>query len=377
MSQDFKQARFSTHEKLVGKLKSLSHGDDIKSLASFAKAYLGMYLDIDSELSPVERVSLLVDEDILDSIWAGFDAVLHGEDILSPEEIGRLFVKDERSSQGYIVLAAIDKVIADHSGKLEEVLTEDRLLESLVCFHYVDRNDLKNQWLDHLVQHRPQLVSSALLRFWQSISASGVERYPGFREILQKAEFSSVLKNIALPVLKNIPHLNRKLLPVLLQSAFQYVPHRDLFQACQFRLADDADMSVRQHVYWLGSAYLLAPVEYEAVLFDYVGRTREKALPLLNFVEQIIKNRKDCQLEVSANMLASLLYMIAPKFRPGRDRFGRLDDNVLKIVWLFNLLGQYADADGRQAILRLRKIRVMRLYSEFLDMAEQTQLDLR
>jgi len=42
MTQDFEQARYSTHEKLVDKLDELSQGKDIKSLESFAKAYLGM-----------------------------------------------------------------------------------------------------------------------------------------------------------------------------------------------------------------------------------------------------------------------------------------------------------------------------------------------
>ena len=82
-------------------------------------------------------------------------------------------------------------------------------------------------------------------------------------------------------------------------------------------------------------------------------------------------------MNVSANMLASLLYMIAPKFRPGRDQFGCLDDNVQKIVWLFELLGQDSSVEGRQAIQRLRQIRVMRLYSESLDRAEQAQAEDR
>ncbi len=96
-----------------------------------------------------------------------------------------------------------------------------------------------------------------------------------------------------------------------------------------------------------------------------------------NFVEMVIKKRQVCHVNVSANMLASLLYMIAPKFRPGRDQFGRLDDNVQKIVWLFELLGQDSSVEGRQAIQRLRQIRVMRLYSESLDRAEQAQAEDR
>ncbi len=373
MSQDFKQARFSTHEKLAGKLDKLAQGKDIKSLESFAKAYLGMYLDIDSELLPAERVSLLADDDILDSIWSGFHHVLHKQTLLSPEDIGCLYAKDQRMAQGYIALAAMDREIDQHQGDLAELLTDDEKLESLICFHYVDRNELKDQWIDYVAQQRPQVFSMALLRFWQAIQNCGVERYPGFREILQKQEFQPVLKNLVLPVLKTVRHINKKLLPAMLLSAFEYVPHIDLLQTCRLRLADEAYMTVKHHVYWLSSAFLLAPDEYEETLFEYVGRTREKALPMLNFVESVIKKTQGNKVNVSANMLASLLHMMAPKFRPGRDQLGRLDDNVQKIVWLFDLLGQDSSPEGRQAIQRLRRIRVMRRYSDYLDKAEQTQ----
>jgi len=372
MSQDFKQARFSTHEKLAGKLDELARGQDIKSLESFAKAYLGMYLDIDSELLPAERVSLLADDDILDSIWSGFHHVLYHQALLSPEDIGCLYAEDERMAQGYIALAAIDREIESSHGKWAELLPDD-LLESLICFHYVDKNELKNQWMDYAVQQRPQVFSMALLRFWQSIQNCGVERYPGFREIIQKQELQPVLKNLVLPVLQNVRHINKKLLPALLLSAFEYVPHADLLRTCQRRLEGEAYMSVKHHVYWLSSAFLLEPDQYRDTLFEYVGRTREKALPMLNFLESVIKKGQASQVAISASMLADLLYMIAPKFRPGRDQFGRMDDNVQKIIWLFDLLGQDSSTEGRQAIRRLRQIRVMRRYSHYLDRAEQEQ----
>jgi hypothetical protein len=133
-------------------------------------------------------------------------------------------------------------------------------------------------------------------------------------------------------------------------------------------------MPVVHRVYWLGTAYLLAPVEFETMLFEYVGRTREKALPLLNFIDPVIRAADNTGLDIGPDMLAKLLYMIAPKFRPGRDRFGRLDDNVLKIVWLFDLLGQDNSQQARQAVQQLRQIRVMRLYSDYLDRVEQAQL---
>ena len=377
MTQDFEQARYSTHEKLVGKLDELSQGKDIKSLESFAKAYLGMYLDLDKSLLPDERVRLLADDDILDSIWAGFDAILHDQPLSSPEDIGRMYARDQRMPQGYIALAAMDRQIRLFAGELAEMDIDEQMLESLICFHYVDRNELQNQWMDYALQQRARLFSVALLRFWAAIQEAGVERYPGFREVLHKEEFQRVLQYLALPTLQTIRHVHKKLLPTLLLAAFKCVPHPELLITCRQRLVEDKHMRVTQHVYWLSSAYLLAADEFEETLADYIGRTREKAVPMLNFLELILRNNATIGLTVSADILARVLTILAPKFRPVRDQFGRLDDNVAKIAWLFDLLGQDSSDHARQAVRRLRRVRVMRLYSEFLDEVEKTHRESR
>jgi hypothetical protein len=271
----------------------------------------------------------------------------------------------------------MDRQIRQFSGDLAAMDIDEQVLESLICFHYVDRNELPNQWMDYAAQQRAPLYSVALLRFWTAIQEAGVERYPGFREVLYKEEFQQVLQHLALPALLNIRRIHKKLLPSLLLSAFKCVPHPHLLDACRQRLAEDKSMRVVHHVYWLCSAYLLAPQEFEGLLADYVGRTREKAVPMLNFIELILRNNASIGLTVSADMLASLLTMLAPKFRPVHDQFGRVDDNVEKIAWLFDLLGQDGSDCARQAVKRLRKIRVMRVYSEFLDKVEKTHLETR
>jgi len=373
MTQDFEQARYSTHEKLVGRLEGLRQGKDVKSLESFAKAYLGMYLDLDKSLLPDERVRLLADDDILDSIWVGFEAILYSQPLSSPEDIGRMYASDQRMPQGYIALAAMDRQIRQSAVGLADMDIDEKVLESLICFQYVDRNELQNLWMDYAVQQRARQFSVALLRFWAAIQDAGVERYPGFREVLQKEAFQQVLQHLALPALQTIRRIHKKLLPALLLAAFKWVPHPDLLIACRQRLAEGGHMPVVQHVYWLSSAYLLAPQEFAEPLTDYIGRTREKAVPMLNFLELILKNNAVIGLTISPDILARLLTILAPKFRPVHDQFGRLDDNVAKIAWLFDLLGQDSSDQSRQAVRRLRKIRVMRLYSRFLDEVERKQ----
>ncbi len=373
MSLDFEQARFSTHEKLVDRLAELARGQDIKSLESFAKAYLGMYLDLDKALLPDERVALLADDDILDSIWSGFDAVLNSQSLPGPEAIAATYAQGKRLAEGYIALAAIDRQIRHRAGALDSIELADDVVEALVCFHYVDRNELENRWMDYVTVHKTALFTDAMLRFWKTIQDSGAERYPGFREVLLKNADAPVLQQLLLPVLQSIREIKKKQLPLLLLLALRHVPHAALLQTCRAQLKDVESMRLADHVHWLSTAYLLAPAEYEGSLSNYLGRTREKALLLLNFVDAAIRDADQLDLDVSADMLAGLLTMIAPKFRPKRDRFGRLDDNVQKIVALFERLGQDNSPAGRQATQRLRQIRVMRLYSSYLDRVQAVQ----
>ncbi|NOY67065.1 MAG: hypothetical protein GXP13_06610, partial [Gammaproteobacteria bacterium] len=197
------------------------------------------------------------------------------------------------------------------------------------------------------------------------LEESGSEKKPGFREILYKPEYDLILQAIVLPVLRVFPHLNKYFLRNLLYAAFRYSSLSELLCICQQHIDLEKNMPVANRVYWLSTAYLLSPEEHETILFDYVGRTREKALPLLDYVDALMSSG-DQRLNITSDMLANLIYMVAPKFKPVRDKFGNLDDNVQKIIRLFDALHSDKSTSARQAISKLRKIRVMRLYSDYL-----------
>jgi len=363
MSIDYELTRSTTHDRLVGQLEHLSQGHDTKSLASFAKAYLGMYLDLEKSISPDERVKLLADEDIIDSIWHGFDYLLHNPPEITPQIIASAYVEEARLDIGYILLAALDREIRQQN-KVPEL--DDGLMATMICFYYVNRNELENRWVGYYAKTHSKLFADTLVEFWQAIEKLGSNQKPGFREILYKPEYIRILQDITLPVMRVFAHIKKYFLKNLLLAAFQYISLDDLLQVCKEHIENETDMPVVNRVYWLSTAYLLSPATYKDELFDYVGRTREKALPMLDFIEALLNRDVEQRFALSADMLADLLYMIAPKFRPVRDQFGNLDDNVEKIVRLCILLREDKSTAAQQAISRLKKIRVMRLYSEFL-----------
>jgi len=367
---DLEQTRTDTHDKLIDRLSDLSKGRDIKALTSFAKAYLGMYLDLDKALLPEQRVALLADEDVLGSIWAGFDTILTQHELPSPDEIGTVFARNERVSIGYIALAAVDKKIRDGSCRILDL--EDEILRALICLHYTDQNELQNPWIASLAKNRPDLFAESLITYWQSIREQGSLRFPGFIQTIHDPDYYQVLIVLLLPILGLFHHLDRKTFQRLLQIAFceiQAISPERLLDLCDTSLAKETEIPVCNYACWLCAAFLLNPEAYDQRLFDYMGRTREKALPVLNFLVAVLDQDSAKDLNITAMMMARLLHMIAPKFRPVRDRFGCLDENVEKVVWLFRWLGDQ-DYSIDEAVTYLSSVRVMRVYAQYIDKLE-------
>ena len=361
---DLEQTRSDTHEKLIHRLSDLEEGRDIKSLSSFAKAYLGMYLDLDKQISPDQRVEQLADRDVLGSIWKGFEVVLTQHQLPDPAEIGSVYAQDERLAIGYIALAAIDRKIRAHSCNIVE--QDEEILRALICLHYTDQNELENPWIITLAQQRPELFANTMMDYWLAIQAHGCTRFPGFRQVIQDPDYYTVLVTLLIPVLTHFTHLDKKQFQKLLLTAFserQTLTDKKLAALCSESLQKETDISVSNYACWLCAAYLLEPEKYDQRMFDYMGRTREKALPVLNFLVSVMEQDKQNQLHITSMMMARLLHMIAPKFHPIKDRFGCFDENVEKVVWLFSWLNQQDDIEA--ALGYLRSVRVMRIYAEY------------
>lgn len=369
---DLEQTRTGTHEKLIDRLSDLEEGRDIKSLSSFAKAYLGMYLDLDKKLTPEQRVCLLADEEVLASVWTGFDVVLMQHKLPDPAETGGIFAQNERIPIGYIALAAMDRKIRNGSCQILDF--NDDVIRSLICLHYTDQNEIENPWIISLAQNRPDLFAATLIDYWQAIHEQGCSRFPGFRQVMHDPDYYPVLPPLLIPALTMFPHLDKKTFQHLLLTAFReasVLTNERLLALCSDSLEKEAEISVANYACWLCAAFLLDAEKYDRQLFDYMGRTREKALPVLNFLVSVIDQDTSNNLHITAMMMARLLHMIAPKFHPVKDRFGCLDENVEKVIWLFRWLG-HQDYSVSQAVDYLRSVRVMRVYADYFGLLEQT-----
>ena len=111
---DFELTRKENDELLLSQIESIKTGDNIQALIPFAKAYLGMFYVIDSELESKEKVKLLANSELAESIFSGFLACLDQYDLPSVAEIGHAAASKKEFGEGYVIVAGLD-IIAKKS----------------------------------------------------------------------------------------------------------------------------------------------------------------------------------------------------------------------------------------------------------------------
>lgn len=362
---DFSKTKAGTTEKLAGKEALLGSGEDIALLEPFAKAYLGLFLDIDAHLEPGERIALLTSPELAQCILRGFEAALRRKDFPGPREIGQAMAAGERIPMGFVALAGIDHM---HRRSPQETLALPRdTLSSTLCFHYANKIELAEHWTQDLLEHYPEMSTETLLEFWLGMIDKGTRYLPGLMHMLRDQDVRGPLSMALLILLESWAACGKKQLLELIRFALCYSDNEELYEIAGKMLSLDDMHDVAIRTYWMGARFLVHPGRHQEEMFDYVGRTREKAIPLMNLLVPLLVEGMPCRKTLPVQSLGWLMHMLAPKIAPHIDQFGRMEENATKIVQLFDLFKQYPAEEALAEIRRLRSIRVMRVYSQYLD----------
>lgn len=361
---DFEEIRAKADANLGGRLGDVAGGADLVALEPFAKAYLGLLLDIDDALAPAQRVALLADEPLATAVLDGFVAALGRDDLPRPDEIGAALRRDTLEPVGYVVLAGLDRLNSSNADPLRAV--PEATLAAALCFQFANTPSHIQPWLAPLLVRRPDLVVAAFSAFWVQLLPAAREHLPGLRMLLATNDARPALQRLLPQLLTAWSGCRAQVLRDLLFAAFRTLDHPVLLKLARDRLADNGELEVRKRVYWLATAFLLDPGAFAAELADYVGRWREKTLPLLDFTVAVLSDA-EAGASLGPVALGHLLGIIAPTLRRNEHLTGGLDAASDKVLWLFDRLAEHSDEQARQAVARLRRIRVMRVYADVLD----------
>jgi hypothetical protein len=364
----FEEIRLANDEKLGHRHDALRRGADADSLAFFAKAYLGIFAKTGDCDHPRGRVRLLASDALADAVLAGFVAALRREDLPSPQAIGEATARDEPQPIGFVVLAGMDCLGADAAAATAKL--PEATLRCALCFHYVLSTGFANLWVGCLLEQRPQVAASALEQLWLGMVGKGTDYLPALGSVLEDPRMRPILRRVVLPLLRGWTGCGRGELRRLLLAALGHADREALLEVCRQSIGRGEQTDVVKRVYWLTTAFLLAPVEFESMLSAYVARSSERALRLLDFVVTAATAPSGTPFELSPATLGPLLLLIGPKFPPQGDFDGVLDEIDQKVVWLFDALGRDGSEAAGRELRRLRRVRVMRSCNRVLDRAE-------
>lgn len=335
-----------------------------EALEPFAKAYLGMYYQLDNSVPPLGRVEQLSGGELYAAIIDGFENALSVAEVPSPERIGETVVAEAGLGTGYILLAALEEWCARDPDRVLELREE--VIQAVLCYQFAHGDYQHRPWLTSVLGQSPQLVVSALMDFWKPYLQTGKEVLPGLNGLLKGRKYPQISGPIAIGLLQHWQDCDPYTLRRLLHTALVTGYHDTLREIARQRGEGLDAADIKSKIYWLATAYLLDPEANAQVLAQYAGRTKEKVLRLMDFSVAVLMD-DEIDVSLSAMELAHLLRIIAPIIVRNESRSGRLDEDSSKVLWLFDVLRNYPRQQRNEAVEWLSSVRVMRAYVDILE----------
>lgn len=359
--------RAENDERLASQHEIIKNAIALEALEPFAKAYLGLFLEIDSSFEPIQRIYFIASKPLANAVMQGLSVVLNKiSSPPTPTDIGKKMADDERIELGYVVLVAMDLLTKQYKNKSDAFkYIPDDVLRSALCFHYANSCEFRNTWVNDLIAYNRELVTSTLQKFWLAQMDKGVRYLPGLGEQLKTQQGQQLVGDIILPILSGWSGYKKRTLNVLLAIALRYSDTNKLLPIIENILETNKTLNPRMRMVWLTSAFILQPDAYWQYMVDYTYRSKEKLLPLLDYSVALLD-----EITLEVDVLAKIIRLIAPKFPPHIDDFGQLAANPQKTLRLFYELANRNELIGGQ-VSWLRTARVMKIVSPILDEVEK------
>jgi hypothetical protein len=93
--------------RLFGMARDHLRAGELGVILRAAQAYLGLFRDLPSKLSPIERLSSWIGPGLCSDALIGFEAILHRSDIPTPVEIANVFARSRTCNYGFPIMAGL------------------------------------------------------------------------------------------------------------------------------------------------------------------------------------------------------------------------------------------------------------------------------
>jgi hypothetical protein len=250
-------------------------GTNLSWLAYIAQVYLGAFPDVDSSLSPHQRLVVALNEECLTTALAGLVAVLGRSDLPNVISVGEKNVSGMRVDWWLSVIAALDErwsKLPTLDGLTEEILSS-ALAINLACPTTQREGNtiraLPHSWVTAAMNERPDIVRDVYV----AVAIAGLQAHhahvDGLYELRSAPELANYRSTVGIDLLRRFPDAQAQQLQLLLECACATPKdHANFLDLVRRTIASGHTLSQESYVRWLVAAFLIAPSEFEAQYFQ-------------------------------------------------------------------------------------------------------------
>jgi len=342
--------RERNNTRLLPLREQIRAGQHCDLLIPYAKAYLGLFLNLDNRLPPDERLASFVDQGLLPDIYQGFEASVDAASFPTPEQFSSPG-QPGQLERCWVLLACFRRGI-DHLGDAFFDRVSSSVRQSAFCFVMTLEQGERPDWPERYLVRYQQEAEQALMASWKGSRAATADVLPGMDWYFGQPVTPST--ELIYWIMANWRHLSYGNCYALLYTACRFGEPDRLAELADAALQED--FPVRTRMLWCGVALVSDPRRHAQALQGLCGFNKEKIVPLLDFCVSVLEFIPEP--ERRARISAALIRIAGPKFPPFDDS----DPIVAKLALLLSVLADGPVTVKRELIETLDKVRVLRAY---------------
>ncbi len=240
-------------------------------------------------------------------------------------------------------------------GSSIDTLSDDTL-RRMLAFRLTYDADNTPEWFTHFVREHPALLAEVLVDYASTTLKVGQDVVSCIYPLAHDPDYRNVAQAAVPQLLRRFPARARSgqlsHLAYLLKAALHY--SAELLPGLLEKKLVAKGMDVAQKMYWLTTAMLLDPPQYEPALWQYIGKSWTRANHLLTFLNDRFADLSN-DYPLSARTIGKLIELLTPHAEL-EQRSGIVNDSMQRgetVRAMVTRLGSLATKEAAQEIERL------------------------
>lgn len=251
-------------ENLEPHRQEIESGKALGFLIHCAQIWWDLFVDVNHEITPRERLIEELGEDLADSIVKGFLAALANQKFNEIAEIAEADIEGKSYTQGYVVLAALDVMFQEWKDKLTNLPND--ILKKGIAYSMANAVDEETSWIGWIIDERPELYADAIDEFWRAQLDRAAERVTGLFAFGDDSHFKHVSERVIPALLRDYPSPHPQVLRDLMVNAIRYCDADEILDIVRTSRVSASERDEEQNAIWLSTGFVLNYEEFNTAL---------------------------------------------------------------------------------------------------------------